>query len=103
MAAIRKSATSGDVGALRRATHTLKGSLGTLGAPLAFRAAQRLETVARHSTIADVLPAVDELDHEMTQLARVLAPRRQPKNVKGKGTRHVVTHRAARERARRRR
>jgi CheY-like chemotaxis protein/HPt (histidine-containing phosphotransfer) domain-containing protein len=103
MAAIRKSATRGDLAGLRRAAHTLKGSLGTLGAPIAFQAARRLEDVARQNELTSVAPAMRALDREMTELARALGPARRGKTAKRKGATHVVTTRAERERAHRRR
>src|SRR4029077_9972554 len=42
MKTIRESAASGDLAALRRAAHTLKGALGTLGAPRALDGARHL-------------------------------------------------------------
>jgi CheY-like chemotaxis protein/HPt (histidine-containing phosphotransfer) domain-containing protein len=103
MTAIRKSTTSGDISGLRESAHALKGSLGTLGALQAFQAAQRLEDVARQNDLAAIAPAFIDLEREMTELARALAPARRPGTVpKRKGTSHAITHRA-RKRPRRRR
>jgi signal transduction histidine kinase/DNA-binding response OmpR family regulator/HPt (histidine-containing phosphotransfer) domain-containing protein len=44
---IRAAVAGRDAGRLRQAAHSLKGSLGTFGARVAFEAAQRLEGMAR--------------------------------------------------------
>jgi CheY-like chemotaxis protein/HPt (histidine-containing phosphotransfer) domain-containing protein len=121
MTAIRKAAKGGDAGRLRQAVHTLKGSLGTLDAPRAFRAAQRLEDVARQDEFTSVAPVLMDLEARMTELARALAPSRRARIVRGRGARHGsqgsdgshsshsshssqgVAHSAGRQRARRRR
>src|SRR5262249_1113785 len=45
LAAIREAIRQGDAAELRRAAHSIKGTVGTFGAPAAFEAAQRLETM----------------------------------------------------------
>ena len=89
MAAIRKAATAGDAGRLRQAAHALKGSLGTLDAPRAFRAARHLEDVARQNDTANITRAFNELEREMTELAPKLSSTRAGTNAKRKRIRHV--------------
>jgi PAS domain S-box-containing protein len=103
MAAIRQSADGGDLAGLGRAVHTLKGALGTLGAPRALEAARHLEDVARQNQLSSVEPALTDLQREMTGLARALMPTRREKIVKQKGASHAGTRPKARQRARRRR
>ena len=103
MAAIRRAAMTSDLEALRHAAHSLKGALGTLDAPRAYQAAQRLETAARQGAASDVQPALRDLELEMTALARAITPARRRPHNRRKGTTHAVSHRAVRSRARRRR
>jgi CheY-like chemotaxis protein/HPt (histidine-containing phosphotransfer) domain-containing protein len=103
LAAIRKAASRGDGESLRQAAHALKGSLGTLDAPRAFHAAKRLEDVARQHELASIAPALTDLEREMTELARALAPSRRAGIGKRKGASHGITRPAGRPRARRRR
>jgi CheY-like chemotaxis protein/HPt (histidine-containing phosphotransfer) domain-containing protein len=78
LAAIRKGAKSGDADGVKRAAHTLKGSLGTLHAPRAYEAAARLEALARRGETADIPTAVASLLQEMSKLGRALGPARRP-------------------------
>jgi CheY-like chemotaxis protein len=103
MAAIRKSAKNGDTEKLRRAAHTLKGSLGLLGAPRAFESARHLEDVVRRGDPANVGPATTDLEREIVELSHALAPSGRKKILKRKGASHAATRSARRPRARRRR
>ena len=78
LAAIRKGAKSADADVVKRAAHTLKGSLGTLHAPRAYEAAARLEALARRGETADIPTAVASLLQEMSKLGRALGPARRP-------------------------
>ena len=102
MKTIRESAGSGDLAALGRAAHTLKGALGTLGAPRAFEAARGLEDAARQNQ-PGVGPALADLEHEVIDLRRALQPSRRDRIVRKKGGAHAGTRHEARKRARRRR
>ena len=102
MKTIRESAGSGDLAALGRAAHTLKGATGTLGAPRAFEAARRLEDAARQNQ-PSVGPALADLEREMIDLRRALQPSRRDGVVRRKEGSHAGTRREARKRARRRR
>ena len=102
MKTIRESAGSGDLAALGRAAHTLKGATGTLGAPRAFEAARRLEDAARQNQ-PSVGPALADLEREMIDLRRALQPSRRDRVVRRKEGSHAGTRREARKRARRRR
>ena len=77
LAAIRKGAKSADVDGVKRAAHTLKGSLGTLHAPRAYEAAARLETLARQGETSGIPGAVASLLEEMGKLGRALGPARR--------------------------
>src|SRR5262249_45305440 len=71
MKAIREAAATGDLAAVRRAAHTLKGALGTLGAPRAFEAVRPLEDAARQDP-PDIQPAMSGFERELTDLQRAL-------------------------------
>ena len=103
MTAIRRAAARKDLDRLQKATHALKGALGTLDAPLAFQAARRLEDVARRGAGAEVESALSDLEREMIALARALGPTRRPKTVKRKKASHGTPPATPRPRARRRR
>jgi two-component system, sensor histidine kinase and response regulator len=103
MTAIRKSAKNGDTEGLRRAAHTLKGSLGLLGAPRAFGSARHLEDVVRRGDLANVGPATTDLEREIDELSHALAPSGRKKILKRKGASHGATRSAGRPRTRRRR
>jgi CheY-like chemotaxis protein/HPt (histidine-containing phosphotransfer) domain-containing protein len=70
---IRKAATAGNAEALRRAAHALKGALGTLDAPRAYRAAIRVEDNARSGNPSDARALVDALSAELALLGKALA------------------------------
>jgi HPt (histidine-containing phosphotransfer) domain-containing protein len=78
MDGIRKAASAADGEALRRAAHALKGSLGTLDAPLAFRAAERLEHAARAGDLSGAAGLVGDLTTELARLTQALAPFKRP-------------------------
>jgi two-component system, sensor histidine kinase and response regulator len=88
MAAIRKGARSGDHESVKRAAHTLKGSLGTLHAPLAYEAAARLEDLARRGESADIPTAAATFEQEMKKLGRALGSTRR-RVVKRKVAKHA--------------
>ncbi len=103
MTTIRKSAKNGDTEGLRRAAHTLKGSLGLLGAPRAFQCARHLEDVVRRGELSSVASAMTDLEREIDELSDALAPSRRRKTLKRKGASHAATRSAGRPRTRRRR
>jgi PAS domain S-box-containing protein len=103
MTAIHKASGRADLEALGRATHALKGALGTLDAPRAFQAAARLEHIARRDELAGVGPAVTDLDREMTALARALPRPPRRKIRRHSGASHGVRHHESRQHPRRRR
>ena len=100
-ASIAKAAAEENFDALRRAAHALKGALGTLDAPRAFRAAAQLEDAARQADRSRIGPAIADLEQEMIALRRALAPARRRGIVRRKVTRHAGTD-ARRPRSRRR-
>jgi PAS domain S-box-containing protein len=67
-----------DVAAVRRVAHTMKGSLGQLGAGAAHAAAERLETMGLGQDLAGAAEACAALEGEVGRLAPVLARLGQP-------------------------
>jgi len=74
---LKQAVSEGQADGLYRAAHTLKGSLGTLGAYAAFQSAQHLETMGRNSDLSEAgagLLAFEDLlrrlDTELRELAR---------------------------------
>jgi protein-histidine pros-kinase len=62
-----------DAGRLTRAAHTLKGTLGSLGATTAYGAARRLEALARAGDLAAAADAHAALAAELDRLETALA------------------------------
>jgi len=73
MAEIHRGITEGDALKLRRAAHTLKGSVGNFGAARAVDAALKLESMGRQGELAGALEAYTRLEFEMSRLKPVLA------------------------------
>jgi HPt (histidine-containing phosphotransfer) domain-containing protein len=65
-----------DAGQLQRAAHTLKGSVGALGAKAAFDAAQRLETQAREGDLSHAEEAGRVLRAALQRLGPALSATR---------------------------
>jgi two-component system sensor histidine kinase/response regulator len=63
---------AGDVAKLKRAAHSLKGSVGILGARAAFEAALRLETLTRQGDLSQAEAAWRELCQTVEQLCSFL-------------------------------
>ncbi len=75
---LHEATARGDPARLRRAAHTLKGTLGHFGAAAAAGAAQRLEAVARDGDFRDACDACAALEAALGRLEpalRELAPR----------------------------
>jgi CheY-like chemotaxis protein/HPt (histidine-containing phosphotransfer) domain-containing protein len=90
---IRGAMAAGDAEALRRAAHALKGALGTLDAPRAYRAAIRVEESARNGDLSRARRLVDTLSAELTLLGKALtASSRRP-------VRRIVRARKSRRRS----
>jgi CheY-like chemotaxis protein len=70
---IRRAIVVGDVAALRRAAHTVKGSAACFAARPATDAAQCLERMARDGDLAHAEPACAALEAELHRLLPVLA------------------------------
>ena len=70
---IRAAITSADAPKLRRAAHTLKGSLGCFGAKLAVEVAMRLETMGRNNDLTGAKEACVVLEKEIEGVQTVLA------------------------------
>jgi PAS domain S-box-containing protein len=73
LAEVRAAVVRGDVPAVRRLAHTLKGAAGTLGAAAAADAALRLETMARNNDLAEAPPACAVLEAALARLRPVLS------------------------------
>jgi two-component system sensor histidine kinase/response regulator len=77
LAEIRRCLSAGDVKGLEHAAHTLRGSLGSLGARAAAKAALALEIKGRDGALDGAAAELAELEREMgrleTDLARLCA------------------------------
>jgi len=98
MAGIRKAAAAADGEALRRSAHALKGSLATIEAPLAFRAAERLEHAARAGDLTGAIGPVGELATELARLRQALARLKRPPTRSSPRRRRPAVRRQARRR-----
>ena len=72
LAEIKEAIRRGDAGALGRAAHTLKGSIGNFAAKSAFVAAQRLEIMSRDIDLDNVGKACVTLESELALLSEEL-------------------------------
>jgi CheY-like chemotaxis protein len=72
LAEIKEAIRRGDAGALGRAAHTLKGSVGNFAAKNAFAAAQRLEIMSRDIDLDNVGKACVTLESELALLSEDL-------------------------------
>ena len=72
LAEVRDAVESGEADALRRAAHTLKGSVGTFSQDGAYEAALRLETMGREGDLGDAQAALDVLEGELGRFRPVL-------------------------------
>ncbi len=70
---IREAVIRGESDNLRSAAHGLKGSVGTMAAPRALKAALRLESAARSKEFPEAEEAFKDLEAEMTLLVQTLA------------------------------
>ena len=70
---IRSALRSGDAAALRRAAHTLRGSVGSLGSRLAEQAAGQLESLAHAGDLAISRESFCVLEGVMAELWIVLS------------------------------
>jgi HPt (histidine-containing phosphotransfer) domain-containing protein len=77
---VRAAVGRRDPARLRRAAHTLKGALGTLGAAVAFEAAQALETMGRDGDLSGAEEACSVLEEAVRRLDAAL-----PAWVRGEG------------------
>lgn len=68
----REALAKGDAGELRRAAHSLKSMMATLGAPAGVTAALRLEQCAACSDFADASDLVCECGERVAELSRTL-------------------------------
>jgi PAS domain S-box-containing protein len=72
LAEIKEAIRRGDAGALGRAAHALKGSVGNFAAKNAFAAAQRLEIMSRDIDLDNVGKACVTLESELAPLSEEL-------------------------------
>jgi excisionase family DNA binding protein len=64
---------SGDLPTLRRAAHTMKGSLVHLAAPQAIEIAEQMEFLARQQKLAEAAALWPQLKAELDRIAPALA------------------------------
>ena len=69
---LRQAAARGDVVALRRAGHTIKGAVGYFGADAAVAAAVRVEALAHAGDLAGATAALPELEQTLDRLTTAL-------------------------------
>jgi signal transduction histidine kinase/CheY-like chemotaxis protein len=72
LAGIRAAVAAGDCTGLQRAAHTLKGAVGLFGAPDAFAAALRLETMGREGVLEGAVEACATLETELLRVRQAL-------------------------------
>ena len=68
MKGIVQATTKKDADALEKAAHSLKGSVGNLGAKRAYGAAYRLEFIGKEGRLAEAEGALAELERELGEL-----------------------------------
>jgi HPt (histidine-containing phosphotransfer) domain-containing protein/anti-sigma regulatory factor (Ser/Thr protein kinase) len=73
MIELRKAVESGEARQLERAAHSLKSSLGTIGAKSAWTLAYELETIARTTRLHEAADTLQQLTAELARLAAFLA------------------------------
>ena len=73
IAAAREALAGGDLPALARAAHALKGTLGSMSAPAALATAERLEVLARQGDAPQVPAALTALEASLVSLSEELA------------------------------
>lgn len=69
---IQSAVNTGDAKELYRSAHTLKGSLGALGAEAAQKQAMELEMSGRYAKLADTSTMLADLEHLLQQLRNEL-------------------------------
>ena len=84
---VRAAVAQRDPARLRRAAHTIKGAVGTLGAAVAFDSAQALETMGRDGTLAGAEEACSVLEEAVRRLGTAL-----PAWVRGEGAADADPH-----------
>jgi PAS domain S-box-containing protein len=72
LAEIRDALGRGDVGRLRRTTHTLRGAVSNFGTGSAYQEAQRLDTLARTGDLAAAAGACASLEKQVDRLLPAL-------------------------------
>ena len=73
----RAALSRGDPETLRRAVHGLKGSSGMFGARRLSALSARIEELAKHRTLGEAVPLVDELEQELQRVALILQSEQQ--------------------------
>jgi CheY-like chemotaxis protein len=69
---IRSAIAAREATKLRRAAHTLKGAVGSFGAPAAFEAALKLETMGQQGNLGDAERTFGELSEQVERLQPAL-------------------------------
>jgi CheY-like chemotaxis protein len=75
LADIRGAIAGGDASRLKRAAHTLKGAVGTLGAVAVAREAERLETLGHEGNLSAAPAACADLERQLARLLSALDAR----------------------------
>lgn len=70
--AVREAANTGDSVTLQRISHTLKGALANLAAPVCSGLAAQLESMGRTGHMQSAVATVKELEQELTRVIEVL-------------------------------
>jgi two-component system, sensor histidine kinase and response regulator len=70
---IAQAVRAGDADSLRRAAHTLKGSIGNFCAPAAQAAASALETAGRDSALEPAPALLEQLIRELDRVRAALS------------------------------
>src|SRR5438128_2563608 len=73
----RAALSRGDPETLRRVVHSLKGSSGMFGARRLSALSARIEELAKHRTLGEAVPLVDELEQELQRVALILQSEQQ--------------------------
>ncbi|HUI25702.1 MAG TPA: response regulator [Candidatus Kryptonia bacterium] len=72
IAAMRAAVAAGDVKAMQRAAHTLKGQSGTVGACRVAAVSASIEEHASVGALAETAPLIAQLEHEFTRVRQAL-------------------------------
>jgi HPt (histidine-containing phosphotransfer) domain-containing protein len=72
LAKVRAEAAKGDVTALQRAVHTVKGAVSNFSSPVATEVAQRMELLCKEGGLEAAIRLMGELEAAVRALAQAL-------------------------------